>query len=457
MNSNQHHGIKSARIIGLADDIARSMESTSARISVLPGKNAIGIEIPNESRQIVFLRSLFESKEYQSLNHSLPLALGKDIGGEVVITDLARMPHLLVAGTTGSGKSVAINTMILSLIYHLPPEKCKLIMVDPKMLELSVYNDIPHLLAPVVTNPKEAISVLRWLVNEMERRYHLMAQLNVRNMDNYNQKIIEAQKNNEVLTRKIQTGFDKESNKPIIEEIEFELTLLPYIVTIIDEMADLMLVAGKEIESYIQRLAQMARASGIHLIVATQRPSVDVITGVIKANFPTRISFQVTSKIDSRTILGEQGAEQLLGKGDMLYMFGGSKIVRIHGAFVSDTEVEEVVKFLKLQGKPNYITNITNFENRQNNSADGKSSGDSGNMNGLFDNDYNESEDEMYKKAIDIVLQYKKVSISFIQRQLKIGYNRAANIVEQMEERGVVSAPNHIGRREILIGQEDGE
>ena len=430
-------GIKSSRIIGLADDIARSMGVVSVRISVVPDKNALGIEMPNENRATVYLKELLESNEYQNNELNIPLALGKNIGGTSINADLSRMPHLLVAGTTGSGKSVAINTMILSIIYKLSPDECKFIMVDPKMLELSVYEGIPHLLTPVVTDPKKAVIALQWVVREMENRYKLMASLGVRNISGYNEVIKEAIAKKEILTRTVQTGFDEVTGKPIYETVELDMQSLPYIVVIIDEMADLMLVAGKEIESYIQRLAQMARAAGIHLIIATQRPSVDVITGIIKANFPTRISFQVTSKIDSRTILGEQGAEQLLGMGDMLYMHGGSKITRIHGAFVSDKEVNDVVSSLKSQAEPVYIADIfNNVEDSDESSVSGMQANNEG--------------DELYNKAVEIVLKDKKISISYIQRQLRIGYNRAANIIEQMEQNGVISPPAHNGKREIL-------
>lgn len=428
-------GTKSSRIIGLSDDISRSMRALSSRIAVIPGRNAIGIELPNKQRETVYLRELLESSEYNKKTHELPIILGKDIAGNVIVADLAKMPHLLVAGTTGSGKSVAINTMILSLLYSLTPEECKFIMIDPKMLELSVYDGIPHLLTNVVTEPGKAIVALKWVVREMENRYRLMSNLAVRNIHNYNQRIRESNKNGELLKRTVQTGFDPETGKPIIEQVPIEMTTLPYIVVIVDEMADLMLVAGKDIETSIQRLAQMARAAGIHIIMATQRPSVDVITGVIKANFPTRISFQVTSKIDSRTILGEQGAEQLLGKGDMLYMAGGSKITRIHGPFVADNEVETVVSFLKSQGQPEYISGITTEETQT----------------GSFNFDQTSEDDELYKQAIQIVQQEGKASTSFIQRCLKIGYNRAANIMDRMEKEGLVGKANHVGKREILF------
>jgi S-DNA-T family DNA segregation ATPase FtsK/SpoIIIE len=430
-------GIKSSRVIGLADDVARSMRAISARISVISGQNAIGIELPNENREVVYFRELVENASFAEDNYKLPLALGKNIAGETVIADLAKMPHLLVAGTTGSGKSVAVNSMILSILYKLSPKECKFIMVDPKMLELSIYDDIPHLLSPVVTNPKKAVQVLRWAVQEMENRYRLMSSLGVRNISGYNEAILKAVAKNKTLTRTVQTGFDSESGKPIFEEVELDMQPLPYIVLIVDEMADLMLVAGKEIEGYIQRLAQMARAAGIHLIIATQRPSVDVITGVIKANFPTRISFQVTSKIDSRTILGEQGAEQLLGMGDMLYMFGGSKINRVHGNFVSDEEVRDVVAHLKKQAKPDYINDIFSLSDDENSDASAE--------------DENSGKDELYNEAVDIIKRDKKVSTSYIQRQLRIGYNRAANIIDEMETNGIISAAGPTGKREILI------
>ena len=430
-------GIKSSRVIALADDIARSMSAVSARVAVVSGRNAIGIELPNAKREMVYLRELLETQEYESHNSKLGLALGKNIGGEAVISDLSRMPHLLIAGTTGSGKSVGINTMILSLLYKLPPDRCKLIMVDPKMLELSVYDGIPHLLAPVVTDPKKAVVALKWVVKEMEDRYRKMSKVGVRNIDGYNTRVSEAAAKGEVLVRTVQTGFDKETGEAIYEEEEMDLQPMPFIVVIVDEMADLMMVAGKEIEAAVQRLAQMARAAGIHMITATQRPSVDVITGTIKANFPTRISFQVTSKIDSRTILGEQGAEQLLGQGDMLYMAGGGRIRRVHGPFVSDGEVEKVVSFLKRQGVPEYLDAIT---------AEPEGEGDSLGLEG------GSSGDELYDRAVAIVARDKRASTSYIQRRLQIGYNRAARLIEMMEEQGVVSPPNHQGKREVLVG-----
>ncbi|MEQ8266111.1 MAG: DNA translocase FtsK 4TM domain-containing protein [Parvibaculum sp.] len=431
-------GIKSSRVISLADDIARSMSAVSTRVAVVPGRNAIGIELPNARRETVYLRELLETQEYENSSSKLTLALGKNINGEPVLADLTRMPHLLIAGTTGSGKSVGINTMILSLLYRLSPEQCKLIMIDPKMLELSVYDGIPHLLAPVVTEPKKAVVALKWVVKEMEDRYRKMSKVGVRNIDGYNTRVVEANARGEVLVRTVQTGFDKETGEAIYEEEEMDLAPMPFIVVIVDEMADLMMVAGKEIEAAVQRLAQMARAAGIHIVTATQRPSVDVITGTIKANFPTRISFQVTSKIDSRTILGEQGAEQLLGQGDMLYMAGGGRIRRVHGPFVSDEEVEKVVTFLKRQGVPEYLEAIT---------AEEEEGGDPFAFDGGAG-----SGDDLYDKAVAIVARDKRASTSYIQRRLQIGYNRAARLIELMEEQGVVSPPNHQGKREVLVG-----
>ncbi|HBA42440.1 MAG TPA: cell division protein FtsK [Alphaproteobacteria bacterium] len=435
-------GIKSSRVIGLADDIARSMSAISARVAVIPGRNAIGIELPNTNRETVFLRELLASDAYEKTSARLTLALGKDIGGDPVIADLATMPHLLIAGTTGSGKSVAINTMILSLLYRLPPKQCKFIMIDPKMLELSVYDDIPHLLTPVVTDPGKAVVALKWAVREMEDRYRKMSRLGVRSISAYNQRVVKAQEKGEVLKRTVQTGFDADTGQPIIEDQEMDLDPLPLIVIIVDEMADLMMVAGKDIEGAVQRLAQMARAAGLHLIMATQRPSVDVITGTIKANFPTRISFQVTSKIDSRTILGEQGAEQLLGQGDMLYMAGGGRVTRVHGPFVSDEEVEQAVAFLKTQGAPEYLEEVTEEQ-------DGEITPD---MMGLTGGGGGDEDSALYDRAVAMVAQQGRASTSLIQRHLRIGYNRAARIMEQMEEQGVVSPPNHAGKREVLIG-----
>ncbi|WP_375293355.1 DNA translocase FtsK [Siccirubricoccus sp. G192] len=436
-------GTKSARVIGLADDIARNMHVTAVRIATVPGRNVIGIELPNARRETVYLSEMFADAEWERHSGRLPLALGKDIGGLPVVADLARMPHLLIAGTTGSGKSVAINTMILSLLWRFSPEECRFIMIDPKMLELSVYDRIPHLLAPVVTEPPKAIGALKWTVREMERRYRAMSQLGVRNIGGYNEKVTEARKRGEVLTRRVQVGFDPETGRPVFEDQPLALEPLPMIVVVIDEMADLMIVAGKEIEAAVQRLAQMARAAGIHVIMATQRPSVDVITGTIKANFPTRISFQVTSKIDSRTILGEMGAEQLLGQGDMLHMAGGGRVARVHGPFVSDEEVERVVQFLREQGEPSYVEEVTEAEEDLGGGGEGLSlsgiAGASDADKGLFD------------QAVALVSREGKASTSFIQRHLQIGYNRAAKLIEQMEKEGVVGPANHVGKREVLV------
>lgn len=437
-------GTKTSRVISLADDIARSMSAVSVRAAIVPGRNVIGIELPNKERQIVYMQELLSSRTYESGTAKLPLVLGKDISGQPVLADLAKMPHLLVAGTTGSGKSVAVNTMILSLLYRLSPEQCRFIMIDPKMLELSVYQDIPHLLSPVVTEPGKAVVALKWTVREMEDRYRAMSKLGVRNIDGYNERVREARKKGEVINRQVQTGFDPGTGKPIFEEQPLDLSDLPYIVVIVDEFADLMLVAGKDVENAIQRLAQMARAAGIHLIMATQRPSVDVITGVIKANFPTRISFQVTSKIDSRTILGESGAEQLLGMGDMLYMAPGGRITRVHGPFVSDNEVEQVVDFLKDQGEPDYVTEVTDGDD---------DFGDSEVMNAMFGGGGGgDGVDELYDQAVALVAREGKASTSFVQRYLQIGYNRAARIIEEMERQGVISKANATGKREVLVG-----
>ncbi len=430
-------GLKASRVIGLSDDIARSMSALSARVSTVPGRTVIGIELPNATREKVVLREIISARDFGDSAMRLPLALGKDIGGEPIIANLAKMPHLLIAGTTGSGKSVAINTMILSLLYKLSPEECRLIMIDPKMLELSVYDGIPHLLSPVVTDPKKAVVALKWVVSEMEDRYRKMSKMGVRNIEGYNGRVREALDKNEMFRRTIQTGFDEDTGEPIFETEEFQPVTIPYIVVVVDEMADLMMVAGKEIEACIQRLAQMARASGIHLIMATQRPSVDVITGTIKANFPTRISFQVTSKIDSRTILGEQGAEQLLGMGDMLFMAGGGRINRIHGPFVSDEEVEEIVNHLKSYGPPKYMSGVVDEAEE---AADEVAAmlGEGG-------------DDSLYDQAVAIVAKDRKCSTSYIQRKLGIGYNKAARLVEQMEENLVVTTANHVGKREILL------
>ncbi len=436
-------GLKASRVIGLADDIARSMSALACRVSTIPGRSVIGIELPNELREKVLLREILAAKGFGDSAHALPLALGKDIGGEPVVANLARMPHLLIAGTTGSGKSVAINTMILSILYKLSPEECRLIMIDPKMLELSVYDGIPHLLSPVVTDPKKAVVALKWTVAEMEERYRKMSKMGVRNIDGYNARVKDALARAEAFTRTVQTGFDEETGEPVYETEEFHPAPMPFIVVIVDEMADLMMVAGKEIEACIQRLAQMARASGIHLIMATQRPSVDVITGTIKANFPTRISFQVTSKIDSRTILGEMGAEQLLGQGDMLYMAGGGRITRVHGPFVSDEEVEEIVKHLKTLGTPTYDEAILDGPDADEESEIDLVLGLSG-AGGA-------SDDQLYDQAVAIVAKDRKCSTSYIQRKLSVGYNKAAKLVEMMEEQGVVSQANHVGKREVLV------
>jgi DNA segregation ATPase FtsK/SpoIIIE, S-DNA-T family len=438
-------GIKSSRVIGLADDIARSMSAVSARVAVVPGRNAIGIELPNPTREKVYFRELLSTKDYTDSSAKLALCLGKTIGGEPVIVDLARMPHLLIAGTTGSGKSVAINTMILSLLYRLRPEQCRLIMVDPKMLELSVYDGIPHLLTPVVTDPKKAVVALKWAVREMEGRYKKMSKLGVRNIDGYNARLAEAKAKGESLSRTVHTGYDKDSGEAIYEKEELDLEPLPYIVVIVDEMADLMMVAGKDIEGAVQRLAQMARAAGLHVVLATQRPSVDVITGTIKANFPTRISFQVTSKIDSRTILGEQGAEQLLGQGDMLYMAGGGRISRVHGPFVSDDEVEKIVRHLKSQGMPEYLEEVT--------AAEEEAEGESGAVFDATGMGMAEGGD-LYSQAVAVVKRDRKASTSYIQRRLQIGYNRAATLMERMEQEGIVGQANHAGKREILVPEE---
>ncbi len=432
-------GIRSARVIGLADDVARSLSVTAVRIATVPGRNVIGIEVPNAKRETVFLSELLSAEDVQRHPGRLALALGKDIGGAPVVADLQRMPHLMIAGTTGSGKSVGVNAMILSLLYRLSPDQCRLIMIDPKMLELSTYEGIPHLMAPVVTEPAKAVTALKWTVREMERRYRGMSQLGVRNIGGYNDRVTEARTKGEVVTRRVQTGFDPDTGRPTFEEQPLALEQMPLIVVVVDEMADLMMVAGKEIEITVQRLAQMARAAGIHVIMATQRPSVDVITGTIKANFPTRISFQVISKFDSRTILGEQGAEQLLGQGDMLYMAGGGRITRVHGPFVSDQEVERVVAFLREQGEPSYVEAVTELDDDDPGGAlPGLGLGDGGER-GLFE------------QAVAVVAREGKASTSFIQRHLNIGYNRAAKLVEQMEKEGVVGPANHVGKREVLV------
>jgi S-DNA-T family DNA segregation ATPase FtsK/SpoIIIE len=433
-------GVKSSRVISLSDDVARSMSAVAARIATISGRNVIGIELPNQFRETVFLREMFASGDYEKARAPLTLALGKTIGGEPVMADLAKMPHLLVAGTTGSGKSVGLNTMILSLLYRMSPQQCRLIMIDPKMLELSVYDGIPHLLSPVVTDPRKAVVALKWAVREMEDRYRKMSKMGVRGVEAFNERVRKAKEKGDVLKRTVQTGFDRETGKPIYEDENLEFEVMPYIVVVVDEVADLMMISGKEIEGAVQRLAQMARAAGIHLIAATQRPSVDVITGTIKANFPTRISFQVTSKIDSRTILGEQGAEQLLGQGDMLYMAAGGRIKRIHGPFVSDHEVEDVVRFLKSQGTPEYLDAVTEEPDEE-----------SDDPYALMGGGNRESGDDLYDKALAVVARDKKASTSYIQRRLQIGYNRAASLIERMEQEGVVSAPNHKGVREVLL------
>ncbi|MEM9257667.1 MAG: DNA translocase FtsK 4TM domain-containing protein [Pseudomonadota bacterium] len=433
-------GVKSARVIALADDIARSMSATSARVAVVPGKNAIGIELPNDERETVYLRTLLAADPYRKSKAKLPMALGEDIGGAPTVVELAKMPHLLIAGTTGSGKSVGVNAMILSLMYKLTPEQCRFIMIDPKMLELSIYEGIPHLLAPVVTDPKKAVNALKWTVREMESRYELMSKANVRNLAGFNAKAKEYRDRGEALTRRVQTGYD-DNGQPIHETEVLPTESIPNIVVVIDEMADLMMVAGKEIEGCIQRLAQMARAAGIHLITATQRPSVDVITGTIKANFPTRISYMVTTKIDSRTILGEQGAEQLLGMGDLLYQAPGGKTKRLHGPFVSDEEVESVVAWCKEQGEPDYQADILEEPDEGDTSAV---------MDAMLGTSTDSAEDDLFAQALAIVLKDKRASTSYLQRRLKIGYNRAATLIERLEEEGVISGPNHAGKREIL-------
>ena len=437
-------GVKSSRVISLADDVARSMSAVAARIAAMPGRNVLGIELPNQTRDMVYLRELLASTEYEKARAPLILALGKTIGGDPVMADLAKMPHLLIAGTTGSGKSVALNTMILSLLYRMPPEQCRMILIDPKMLELSAYDGIPHLLAAVVTDPRKAVIALKWAVREMEERYRKMSKLGVRGVEAFNDRVRKAKQKGETLKRTVQTGFDRETGKPVYEDEVLDLEPLPYIVVVVDEMADLMMISGKEIEGAVQRLAQMARAAGIHLIAATQRPSVDVITGTIKANFPTRISFQVTSKIDSRTILGEQGAEQLLGQGDMLYMMAGGRIKRIHGPFVSDREVEDVVKFLKTQGRPEYLDAVTEEPDE-----------DGDDPYSLYGEGNGESGDDLYDKALAIVARERKATTSYIQRRLQIGYNRAARLIERMEEEQVISKPNHKGVREVLLPEHD--
>ncbi len=435
-------GIKASRVIQLADDIARNMSALSARVATIPGRSVIGIELPNLRRESVVLHEIIASQAFEDQAAQLPIILGKNISGDPVIADLAPMPHLLVAGTTGSGKSVGLNAMIVSLLYKLNPDQLRMIMIDPKMLELSCYDDIPHLLAPVVTEPAKAIRALKWAVEEMENRYRMMASLGVRGLAGYNDKVRAAKAKGQSLGRRVQTGYDAESGQPIYEEETLDYQVLPQIVIIVDELADLMMTAGKEVEFLIQRLAQKARAAGIHLIMATQRPSVDVITGVIKANLPTRISFSVTSKIDSRTILGEQGAEQLLGKGDMLYMPGGKQISRVHGPFVSDDEVRAVADHWRAQGTPDYNQSVTEEPEDGGWSMDGAPDGD--------DN----PEDALYRKAVQVVAESQKASVSYVQRQLRVGYNSAARLIERMEAQGLVGKPDHVGRREVLIDTE---
>ena len=432
-------GTLSSSVIRLSDDIARSMSAKSTRISTIPGKDAIGIEIPNKQRNTVFLRELIDDEAFKKNSFKLPLALGKDIFGSPVIVDLAKMPHLLVAGTTGSGKSVGINAMLLSLLYCLPPEECRLILIDPKMLELSIYQDIPHLLTQVVTDPKKAITALKWTVKEMEKRYQMMTHLEVREIDDYNRKVKKILDSGQVIFKETQVGYDSETGKPVMEKKALDLAIFPKIVVVVDELADLMITSGKEIEGAIQRLSQMARAAGIHLIVATQRPSVDVITGTIKSNFPTRISYKVVNKINSRTILEEQGAEQLLGQGDLLITMLGESLLRVHGPFVKTEEVQSVVNHLKKQGEPEYLQSVTKDEEELEN----------------FNLGFNDTGDELYDKAVSIVCREKKASTSFIQRHLQIGYNRAARIIEKMESEGIVSPANHVGRREVLVGKEN--
>jgi S-DNA-T family DNA segregation ATPase FtsK/SpoIIIE len=423
-------GTKSSRVVALSDDIARSMSAQSTRVATVPGRNVIGIELPNARRETVLLRELLESDAWRNAEGALPVVLGKSIAGDAVVADLARMPHLLVAGTTGSGKSVGVNSLILSLLYRLAPEDCRLLMIDPKMLELSMYNGIPHLLTPVVTDPQKAAAALNWAVSEMEERYKRMSRLGVRNIEIFNNRVRHAKKRGEVLSRTVQTGYDENTGEAIFEQDRLELEPMPYIVVVVDEFADLMMVAGKDVESAVQRLAQMARAAGIHLVMATQRPSVDVITGTIKANFPTRISFKVASKVDSRTILNEQGAEQLLGQGDMLYSAGSGQVVRVHGPYVSDEEVEQVAAHLRSQGTPDYVAGITDVPAAADDDDD-MAARDGG--------------DDLYARATVIVLRDQKASTSYLQRRMSIGYNRAADLIERMEAEGLISPPNGVG------------
>ena len=437
-------GIKSSRVIGLADDIARSMSAVSARVAVVPGRNVIGIELPNKNREMVVLSELLEDQSFESAKGALPLVLGKDIAGAPIVVDLSPMPHLLIAGTTGSGKSVGLNAMILSLLYRLPPDKCRMIMIDPKMLELSVYDGIPHLLSPVVTEPSKAVRALKWTVEQMEERYRMMAAVNVRSLAAFNQKVGEAKAGGKPFERRVHTGYDPDSGQPVYETETLEYEPLPLMVVVVDELADLMMTAGKEVEFLIQRLAQKARAAGIHLIMATQRPSVDVITGVIKANLPTRISFSVTSKIDSRTILGEQGAEQLLGKGDMLYMPGGKALTRVHGPFVSDEEVERVADHWRGQGTPDYVEAVTEEPEAELDQF------------GLPMGGEDDPEADLFRRAVEVVASSQKASTSHVQRHLRIGYNNAARLIDKMEEQGLISQADHVGRREVLIDQSGG-
>ena len=433
-------GTLSSSVIRLSEDIARSMSAISTRISTIVGKDALGIEIPNKKRQTVYLREILNSDRFRESKNDLPMALGKDIFGNPVVVDLQKMPHLLVAGTTGSGKSVGINAMLLSLLYVLPPDECKLILIDPKMLELSVYQDIPHLLTEVVTDPKKAVAALKWTVKAMESRYQMMQHLGVRDIEAFNKRAKQIMDTGEIIYKEIQVGYDPETGNPVMEKKPLDIEVFPKIIVVVDELADLMITSGKEIEGAIQRLSQMARAAGIHLIVATQRPSVDVITGTIKSNFPTRVSYKVVNKINSRTILEKEGAEQLLGQGDLLItMFGEEKLVRVHGPFVKTEEVQAVVEHLKKQGEPSYLNNITQEVDEVDNIPLG----------------LNEGGDELYNQAVSIVCREKRASTSFIQRHLQIGYNRAARIIEKMESEGIVSPANHVGRREVLVGKDN--
>jgi DNA segregation ATPase FtsK/SpoIIIE, S-DNA-T family len=434
-------GVKSSRVIGLAEDIARSMSAERCRVAVIPGRNAIGIELPNAKREMVYLRALMGSTSFVGAQGALPLALGETIEGEPFSADLAKMPHLLIAGTTGSGKSVGLNAMILSLLYRHTPDECRFIMIDPKMIELSIYEGIPHLLSPVVTDPKKSVVALKWVVREMEERYRRMQKFSVRNIQGYNDRVSQALESGEPIVRTNHAGFDQDTGEPIYNREELPLEPMPYIVVVIDEMADLMVTAGREVEAAVQRLAQMARAAGIHVIMATQRPSVDVITGVIKANFPTRLSYQVTSKVDSRTILGEQGAEQLVGHGDCLFMAGGGRVRRLHGPYVDDAEVARVVDMLKAQGAPVYRPDVTEDPDAPSSGGDSDDMLEAAGLTG----------DDVYDRAVDIVARDRKASTSYLQRRLNVGYNRAATLIERMEKDGVISTANHSGRRDILV------